>query len=269
MADHQAQRGPVAADDLEVALGAAGHFVPGVQPLGLPARCALLLDRHAPARRAVTHAGEDVDDGARAVVAGQVRGPVRLVAVHVAEQLAVAVAVQLRLDFARVLLGERGGPLRRQSGMHHHPAQVAVHVQQLLHAQPVQQHACVVGQDHALQVRIDLALLVRRTLADGEQGQVVVAQHDDTVFAQRVHQAQRFQRLSAAVHQVAAEPQPVLRGVEADLLQQSLRGVVAALQVADGPDTHAPGPQCRVRGTDRVKGAMGASKRVPSSASMS
>jgi hypothetical protein len=53
-----------------------------------------------------------------------------------------------------------------------------------------------------------------------------------------VHQPQRFQRLATAVDQVAAEPQGVLRRVEADLLQQPLGDVIAALQVADRPHTH-------------------------------
>ena len=46
---------------------------------------------------------------------------------------------------------------------------------------------------HALQVGIDLALFFRTPLADGQQRQVVVAEHDVRMRAQRVHQAQRFQ----------------------------------------------------------------------------
>jgi hypothetical protein len=89
-----------------------------------------------------------------------------------------------------VLLGERGGPFRRQAGVHHHPAQRSVGVQQRLHAQPVQQRARVVGEQHALQVRIDLALLFGLAFADREQRQVVVAEHDDALRAQRMHESQ-------------------------------------------------------------------------------
>ena len=103
----------------------------------------------------------------------------------------------------------------------------------------VEQFVAIVGQHDALQVGVDLALLVLGALADGEQRQVVVAEHDHAAGAQRMDQAQRFQRLAAAVDQVAAEPQPVAGRIEAQALQQALGGVVAALQVADGPDAHA------------------------------
>ena len=79
-----------------------------------------------------------------------------------------------------------------------------------------------------------------------------------------MHQAQGFQRLSAAVDQVAAEPEPIARRVEADLFEQALQRVVAALHIADGVGSH----QCSVRGMDRVNGAIVASKWVPSSASI-
>src|SRR3546814_2714845 len=69
MADEQAQRAPVAADDLQVALGAAGDFVPGIQAGLLRAGRVLFLERDPPARRAVAHAGEAVDDRALAVQA--------------------------------------------------------------------------------------------------------------------------------------------------------------------------------------------------------
>src|SRR3546814_15692194 len=60
----------------------------------------------------------------------------------------------------------------------------------------------------------------------------------DRIGAQRVHQAQRFQRLAAAVDQVAAEPQPVARRVEGDPVEQALRRFETTLQVANCPDAH-------------------------------
>src|SRR5690606_25383543 len=69
MADEQAQRAPVAADDLQVARGMPRHLVPGIQAGLLGAGRVLLLERDPSARRAVTHAGEDVDDRALAVQA--------------------------------------------------------------------------------------------------------------------------------------------------------------------------------------------------------
>jgi len=134
----------------------------------------------------------------------------------VPQQLAEPVAAQFLLDFRGVLERQRRGPLRRQSRMHHHPAQRPVRMHQRLGAQPVEQFARIGREQHALQVRVHLALLVGRALADRQQRQVVVAQHGDAIRAQRMHQAQRFQRLAAAVDEVAAKPEPVARRVEAD-----------------------------------------------------
>lgn len=140
---------------------------------------------------------------------------------------------------------------------------------QFLHAQPSEQFVAIIGQHDALKVQVDLALFVGSAFADGQQRKIVVAQHYDAVSAQRMYQPEGFQRLPAAVDQVATEPKFVGGRIETQTLQQALGGVVASLQVADGPNAHAALPQCTVRGTDRVKAAMGASKRVPSSASMS
>ena len=122
--------------------------------------------------------------------------------------------------------------------MEHHPAQLAVDVDQPLHAQPFQQHVTVFGQHHPLQVRVDLALFFLGACTDGQQRQVMVAQHHHALLAQRMDQAQGFQRLPATVDQVTAEPQFVRRGVELDFFQQTAGDVVTALQVADCPDAH-------------------------------
>ena len=237
--DEQPQRRPVPTDDLEVAFGAPRHRVPRVQADRLGARATFVLERDPATRGAIAHPREDVDDGAVAVQAGQFRVPRRPVAVHVLEQSPVLVAAQALLDLAAVALGVLRRPLRREAGMHHHPAQRAVDVHQLLQAQPAEQYVAVRGEHHALQVGVDLALLLLAALADRQQRQVVVAQHQHAAGAQRMHQPQRFQRLPTAIDQVAAEPQRVLRRIEGDAFQQALGGVVTALQVADRPDTHA------------------------------
>ena len=103
-----------------------------------------------------------------------------------------------------------------------------------------------------------------RAFRDGEETEVVVAQGDDRLLAQGAQQAQHFQRLSAPIDQVAAEPQRVGGGVVAQFVEETYQFVVATLQIADGPGRH----QCKVLGTDRVKGGIGASKCVPSSASI-
>jgi hypothetical protein len=157
----------------------------------------------------------------------------------VPQQLARLLAAQLALDLAGVLLGHRRGPFRREPGVHHHPAEVAVGMQQRLPAQPVQQHVAVVGEQHALEIGIDLALLRLAPLRDRQQRQVVVAEHHHRLRPQRMHQPQRLQRLAAAVHQVAAEPEAVACRIEPDPVEQALGGAVAALQVSDRPDGHA------------------------------
>src|SRR5690606_39324461 len=75
VADEQAQRRPVATGELEPALHAPRHRVPGIEPRRLRARSTLFLERDAAARAAVTHAGENVDDRALAVGAAQARRP--------------------------------------------------------------------------------------------------------------------------------------------------------------------------------------------------
>src|SRR5690606_34656336 len=89
LGDGQAQRRPVAADHFQLTLDPARDFEPRVHALCLGAGRALVFHADAPAGRAVAHAGEDVDDRARAVIATEARRPRRLVAIHVAEQLAI------------------------------------------------------------------------------------------------------------------------------------------------------------------------------------
>ena len=120
------------------------------------------------------------------------------------------------------------------------------------------------GKQHLAQFGIDPRLRIRLAQRDRQQAEVVIAQRDHARLAQLVDQSQRRQRLAATIDQVAAEPQPILRRVEAQLFEQSLQFGVAALHVADSVGSH----QCSVRGIDRVKVGIGASNSVPSSASI-
>src|SRR3546814_20376145 len=78
MADEQAQRAPVAADDLQVALGAAGDFVPGIQAGLLRAGRVFLLERDPPARRAVAPERTSLLSGTRVAVRRISRGRLRI-----------------------------------------------------------------------------------------------------------------------------------------------------------------------------------------------
>lgn len=92
----------------------------------------------------------------------------------------------------------------------------------------------------------------------------MVTQYADQRFADVVQITQGFQRLWAAVDQIAHQPQPILCRVEVDVVEQALQGIKTTLQVADRVNRH----QCSEPGTARRKGAITASKRLPSSASI-
>ena len=148
--------------------------------------------------------------------------------------------------------------------MHHGEAEPVIDMQQFLPAQPVQQHRGGIVEQHALQVGIDPALLLRLAAGNGQQREVVVTQRHHHPLAQIVQQLQGLQRLPAAVDQVAAQPEPVDSGIEAERIEQTQQNIVATLQVADRVSRH----QCRVRGMLSAKGAISASNSVPSSASI-
>ena len=75
-------------------------------------------------------------------------------------------------------------------------------------------------------------------LGHAQQVQVVVAEHRDGAIAQRLHEAQAAERVGAAVHEVAHEPQAVARRVERELVDEPLEGLEAPLQVADRVEGH-------------------------------
>src|SRR5690606_37066147 len=77
VADEQAPRRPVATGELEPALHAPRHRVPGMQARPLRAPRTRVLDREPAARAAVPHAGENVDDRALAGGAAPARRPGR------------------------------------------------------------------------------------------------------------------------------------------------------------------------------------------------
>jgi len=137
-------------------------------------------------------------------------------------------------------------------------------VNQLLQTQPGQQIIAIGRKQHPLHVLIDPALFILLALGDAEQGQVVVAQDYDRVCGERANQPQGFQRLTAAIDQIAAEPERVLGRIELEFFEESLKCVVAALDIADGVGCH----QCSVLGTARMNGGMFASNAVPSSPTM-
>ncbi|MNP20603.1 hypothetical protein D3C76_1131790 [compost metagenome] len=147
--------------------------------------------------------------------------------------------------------------------MHHRNVALFVVVHEFLLAQPFHQLGAVRGFDNlAKGVGFLQALDV---LPGRQQVQVMIAEHAHQRFADAIEEAQGFQRLRAAVDQVAHQPQAIACRVEGDLLEQALQCVEAALQVANGIGCH----QCKAPGTARRNGAMMASKCLPSSARIS
>jgi len=98
-------------------------------------------------------------------------------------------------------------------------------------AQPGQE-VVAVGSIQDLRQRI-APLPPLDTGGEPQQVQVVVAEDGHQGLPDRIQEAQGFQRLGAAVDQVAQEIRAVARGRKADLGEQALQGVAAALQVTD------------------------------------
>ncbi|MNQ64041.1 hypothetical protein D3C85_784450 [compost metagenome] len=135
-------------------------------------------------------------------------------------------------------------------------------VHEFLLAQPFEQFSAI-GRFNDLAQGV--GLLQAFDIASGrQQVQVMVAEHAHQRFANAVEEAQGFQRLRAAVDQVAHQPQTIPLWVERHLFEQALQGLKTALQVTDSVRCH----QCRAPGTARRKGAMMASKCLPSSDSI-
>ena len=67
----------------------------------------------------------------------------------------------------------------------------------------------------------------------------MVAQYDNSLISQILDVAEDVQRIRAAVDEVADEPETIMGGVEVDMLEKALQGLVASLHIADGIRRHA------------------------------
>ena len=227
------------ADDAQVAAHDSRDGEPWIVAGTLRAGHAFFLEGDATAHIAVAHAGEHVDAGAQAIDAAQARRPgIGLVAEHLPQQALVVIGAQACLDFAGDALGAADIPTGCQSGMHHHRAEAAIDVQQRAMAQPGQQFFAIRCKQHRTQFRVDPGLVLLAADADGEQGQVMVAEGDHGALVERLDQAQHLQRLPATIDQVTAKPQRIAGWIVVELVDQARQFVVAALDVANGPDRH-------------------------------
>ena len=113
--------------------------------------------------------------------------------------------------------------------MHQHV--VALDMQERPGAQPRDELLAVGRVEHILE-GVALAGFLD-ALGHADEVQVVIAQHRHSGGAEVLYEAQAAQRIGAAVHEVADEPEPVAARVEADLFDERLEGREAALEIAD------------------------------------
>ena len=142
--------------------------------------------------------------------------------------------LQRGFDFARQRQRLLDRPLRQQARVHHRVARLGVH--QLAAAQPVEQLVAIGRREYFVE-RV-AAMGFAHAGRDDEQMQIVIAEHGHRALAQAAHEAQRLERLRAAIDEIADEPQRVRRRIEAQRVEEPAQLVVAALNVADGVGAH-------------------------------
>ena len=68
---------------------------------------------------------------------------------------------------------------------------------------------------------------------DGKKENVVIAEHDAGRWSKRTDVAKHAKGIRPAVDEIADEPQTIFCGVEANMLNETLQGIVASLHIAD------------------------------------
>ena len=129
---------------------------------------------------------------------------IRHIAIHGIEEERVGVAGEHRFYIARALLGGLQIPLRRDARVGHHQLFLFIHLQQRLATQPVEQLVGIRGFQQGFQTI--LRLVTADTGEDGQQVEIMVAQHQSHTVAQRFDIAQDLQRPRATGHQIAGQP---------------------------------------------------------------
>ena len=99
---------------------------------------------------------------------------------------------------------------------------------------------------------------------NGQQMQVVIAQHSLKRVSQVTAKAHGFQRSRAAVNQVATAPKLVFLGIKIHRVQQPAQFVITALNITNCVNRH----QLIAPGNDSKKGSMRTLNPSPSSVRM-
>jgi hypothetical protein len=71
----------------------------------------------------------------------------------------------------------------------------------------------------------------------------VVTEHDADGRSERTDVAKHTEGIRPAVDEIADEPQSIYRGVEANMLNKALQGIMASLHIADCVCRHKKGCQ--------------------------
>ena len=177
-------------------------------PRGDVLRTALLAQFHGSVVGAEAQPRAGVHDDAQAIEAFEVVRPAaRLVAVEDAQERVRAVAREHRLHLRRQRERLLHRPRRQEARVHHREA--AFGHDERARGEPCDERVAV----RRVEDRVERVAAMRLAMAggDGEQVEVVVAEHGDGGIAERHHLAQHGERSGAAVDEVADEPQPVAR----------------------------------------------------------
>jgi len=162
-----------------------------------------MVKLHLAVDRTVAQPGEGVDDDPQPFDPLQPGIPRDWhVAVHLGEDVAVMRTLQDGLGFGRQLHGVIQRPAGQHAGMHHQ--QIAFAPGQFPVAQPMQQFFTVGGRQH-FDEGVSLAQAAI-AFGQGQQVQVVIAEHADGGITQRFEKAQQRQRVGATIDQIPYQP---------------------------------------------------------------
>jgi hypothetical protein len=207
----QSERRPVAADD-----GAARAPSPRyIEPRKIPFRglrsLALCLELHDAFARAEAQARHRIHDDAQAVGPSQAVAPaIGSRAIERAEKSGISRPSELDLDLTCEGHCAVDVPLRQEAGVNQDD--VTCNVDHRPGPKPVEQ-LFAVGRGQHIGKRV-VPAVCDVALGQGEQVQIVVAQHDHCAIPEAPHEAQGCERSRTAVDQISNEPQRVLGAVE-------------------------------------------------------
>ncbi len=219
-------------DDARTAPAGVARLEPRDEGFGLRLLRRSLGAKHQAAFRIdIAQARETVRNETQALFAFEAVLPaIRLVSVQSIEQL-FGIAPQGFLQFMGAAARLVQVPLRGQPGVHHAHVQSRVLVHQRTLLQPFEQRGAIRRGQNVIE-RV-IAALARTAINDRQQVQIVIAEDDRGGIAQSANPAQDFERIGAAIDQVADEPDGISIGGEFQGTEQCAEFRVASLHISD------------------------------------